>query len=51
MEEIISLIEIRHQLKEVYGDDAATGQNVGCRKLENFWKDMHDDKLTACWNR
>jgi len=36
MEEIISLIEIRRQLKEVYGYEAATGQHVGCRKFENL---------------
>jgi hypothetical protein len=36
MEEIISLNEIRRQLKEVCGEDAATGQHVGCRKFENF---------------
>jgi hypothetical protein len=36
MEEVIFLIEIRCQLKEVHSDDAATGQHVGCKKFENF---------------
>jgi hypothetical protein len=48
MEERISLIEIRLQLKEVRSDDAATGQHVGCRKFKNFLKNMHDNKMTAC---
>jgi hypothetical protein len=51
MEEIISFIEIHRQLKEVYGDEVATGKHVWCRKFENSWKDIRDDKLTGCLNR